>query len=135
MPDLNPAVTTDPFPDWPFGVNGDRDVIARDEWVRVPLDVAECPTCHFMLEAMPMRIARENGVGEIKAIELRCLTWHNSDDTDSNSSMWGQHIMEAHDCNRVIRRVTGWMRETYQVPPDDHTVTDPVKQALFQTQT
>ena len=130
MPDLNPAATTDPFPDWPFGVNGDRRVIARDEWVRVPLDVAKCPTCHFMLEAMPARIAREHGVGEIKAIDLRCLTWHDDDQAEH----WGQHIMEAPDCNRVIRRVTGWMRQTYQVPPDDHTISDPVKHAFFQTQ-
>ena len=54
MPALNPACDTDPFPDWPFGVNSDRRVIVRDEWVRVPLDVVKCPTCHFMLEATPM---------------------------------------------------------------------------------
>ena len=131
MLDLNPAVSTDPFPDWPFGVNGDRDVIARGEWVRVPLDVAECPTCHFMLEATPMHVVREHGVGEIRSIDLRCLTWHDSD----QEAHWGQHIMEAHRCDRVVRRVNDWMQETYQVPPDDHTVTDSMKQVLFDRET
>jgi hypothetical protein len=126
MSDLNPACNSDPFPDWPFGVNSDRRLIARDEWVRVPLDVAECPTCHFMLEATPMQVVREHGVGEIRSIDLRCLTWHDNDD----AQCWGQHIMEAHRCDRVVRRVNDWMRETYQVPSEDHTVTDAVKDAL-----
>jgi hypothetical protein len=43
--------------------------------------------------------------------------------------------MEAHRCDRVIRRVGDWMQETYQVPPDDHTVTDPMKQVLFDRET
>lgn len=122
MPDLNPAANTDPFPDWPFGVDSSaaRGVICRNETVRVPLDVAECPNCHFMLEAVPGMITTDgDGTRWITTIRLRCRS-------GSGEGPCPEHP----DWTGVKERVRDWMRDNYQVPPRDHTV-DPVEAALF----
>lgn len=127
MHDLNPAVATDPFPDWPFGVHGstDRHVICRGEKVRVPLDVAECPNCHFILEAEPGIIPiDENGTRWIDTISMRCRSGEGKGPCRTHPE-WAS----------VQERVRDWMRETYQVPPRDHTVSEPMKRLFFEDST
>jgi hypothetical protein len=122
MRDLNPATNTDPFPDWPFGVGSSdaRGVICRDESIRVPLDVAECPNCHFMLEAKPGMITTDaSGTRWITTIRLRC-----------RSGDGGGPCSEHCDWPGVKATIRDWMRKTYQVPPRDHTV-GAVEAALF----
>lgn len=133
MGDLNPACNRDPFPDWPFGVNGDRRIIARDEWVQVPLDVDECPYCGFMLDAQPKRVVNvENEWGtysRIESIKLRCRTVLDKDLSEHLETHSHQPYTKWLPVEEKIRE---WMQETYQVPPDRHTVAGTaMERALF----
>lgn len=136
MLDLNPACNTDPFPDWPFGINSDRKVICRDEWVRVPLDVAECPYCGFMLKARPRMVTHDPIPGQISTITLRCRTADDAGDDADLSTHLETHSRQPYvHWMPVEKRVLEWMQETYQVPPDEHVVNAPVERLLFNEKT
>ncbi|WP_103029981.1 hypothetical protein [Salinibacter altiplanensis] len=132
MPDLNPACDTDPFPDWPFGAASDRRVIARDEWVRVPLSVEECPYCGFMLSARTQRVLTVDtewgNYSRIESIKLRCRTVLDKDLSEHLETHSHQPYTKWPPVEKKVRE---WMQKTYQAPPDRHTVAGAAMEHAF----